>query len=57
LVTSEIIGTDTIESSARAPVKRLDDPKIALAGGGGVVSANELIVQTLQQLGHRQYLL
>ena len=37
-------------------MKRLHDPEIALAGRGGVMAAHELVVQTLQQLGHRQYL-
>ena len=36
-----------------AAVKRLHDAEIALAGGAGVVAAHELVVQALQQLGHR----
>jgi hypothetical protein len=38
-------------------VEGVDAPEITLAGRRGVVAADELLVQTLQQLGHRQFLL
>ena len=56
LVAPEIVGADPVESTAAASVERLHDPEIALAGRGGVVAAHELVVQTLQQLGHRHLL-
>jgi hypothetical protein len=57
LITTERVGAHSVESTAASSVKRLYDPEIALAGGGGVVAAHELVVQALEQLGHRQYLL
>jgi hypothetical protein len=50
-------GAHSVESTADASVKRLHDPEIALAGRRGVVATHELVVQALEQLGHRQYLL
>jgi hypothetical protein len=47
LVTPESVGAHSIESTAASSVKRLHDPEIALAGGGGVVAAHELVVQAL----------
>jgi hypothetical protein len=57
LVPPERGGAHSVESTAASSVKRLHDPEIALAGGGGVVAAHEFVVQALEQLGHRQYLL
>jgi hypothetical protein len=57
IVPSEIVGADSIESTAASSVKRLHDAEIALAGRGGVMAAYEFVVQALEQRGHRQYLL
>ena len=56
LVASEVIRPDAIEPSTRVAVEGLDDFEVALAGGRRVVAAHELVVQTLQQLGHRHLL-
>jgi hypothetical protein len=47
LVTPKIVGADAVKSTAASSVKRLYDPEIALAGGVGVVTAHELVVQAL----------
>jgi hypothetical protein len=57
LVAAEIVGADLVEGTADVAVEGVDDPEITLAGRGGVVAAHELVVQVLEQLGHRQYLL
>ena len=57
LVAPEIVGTDAVEPLPDVSVEGVEDLEIALAGRRRVVAAHELVVQTLQQWRHRQYLL
>ena len=54
LIAAEIGGADAVEATPRVAVEGLDDLEIALAGRRGVMAPHELVVQTLQQIGHRQ---
>ena len=47
LIAPEIIRADAIQSLAGVSAKGVDDLEIAVAGRGGVLAADEFVVQTL----------
>ena len=44
---AEIVRADVVEPSAGMTAEGVDDPEITLASRGGVVAADELVMQTL----------
>jgi hypothetical protein len=53
LVAPKVVGADLGEMLANVVAEGLDDRGVALNGRCGVRAAHELLVQPLQQFGHR----
>jgi hypothetical protein len=51
------VRAQAIEASTGLAAKVLDDADVTANGDRGVLASNELVVEMLQQLGHRKYLL
>jgi hypothetical protein len=51
------VRAQAIEAPTRMATEVLDDADVTANGDRGVLASNELVVETLQQFGHRQSLL
>ncbi len=57
VIAPDRVRTQPIEAATSLPAKVLDDADVATGRDRGILASHELVVQPLQELGHRQYLL
>jgi hypothetical protein len=57
VVLPDRVRAQAIEAPTGLAANVLNDADVTANGDRGVLASNELVVETLQQLGHRAYLL